>query len=64
MSSGKGDAEKARYWQKTIRDAARAYKRHVCGLSGFVLGPRAKTAGQDHGNATLILPVRLAEVRG
>jgi hypothetical protein len=24
MSSGKGDAEKARYWQRTIREAARS----------------------------------------
>ena len=24
MSSGKGDAEKARYWQKTIREAVRS----------------------------------------
>lgn len=24
MTSGKGDAEKSRYWQKTIREAARS----------------------------------------
>ena len=56
MNSGKGDAEKARYWQRTISEAARSgisirefCRRHRLRESQFYWWQRKLKAGRGSG---------------